>query len=266
VIRLCVVAAVMLASADASAGCPKCECMSYLAALHTPEEPRDVALNARVIAGTVPDPARSEHFVLRPVGGQPIAVTSTPLHLGTHDTLVLTPTAPLAANTEYDLVMLRGENAVPYAKFVTSEGIDATAPTWTGDLVGTFVPADTCRVDCNERRGARVEITAPIPADDRSGAELVEVWVTSGARIDYTKPATANVLVNADEGTGDIALGAVAPHVTIVVGGAGPCKQQSIALPRGATQVRIGMKVIDRAGNASEPRELDVKLVAPRSK
>lgn len=258
--RLWVVAALTLASADASA-CPKCECVGYFTVLRHHDEPRDVALNARVITGTVPDPARKERFVLRPTGGQPVAVTSERLHVNSYETMVLTPTAPLAPKTEYELVMLRGDNVLPYSTFVTSDGTDAAAPTWTGELQAKFVAADACSVECNDRRGARVEITAPAPADDRSGADLAAVWITSGAAIDYSKPPSGYVHAAPEDDSNSIQLGPpVPPHVTIVLGGPGPCTEESIALPRGAKQVRVGMKVIDRAGNASEPREIQVRL------
>jgi len=216
----------------------------------------------------VPDPARKEQFVLRAVGGAAVAVATEKLHIDNYDTLVLTPTTPLAKNTDYELVLLRDANTIPYEKLHTSDGADSTPPTWEGALRGRYVAADPCGVECNSRRGARVEITAPIPADDRSGADLVAIWVTAGAAIDYRKPVTAYTRVKPPD---DNALGSFGglgppepPSVTITVGGAGPCTQATVALPRGAKRIRVGMKVLDRAGNASAPREVEVKLAAAK--
>lgn len=256
--------ALVAASATASADCPKCECIGEIGLLPQRDEPKDVALNARVITGTVPDPARKEQFVLRAVGGAPVAVAAETLHIENYDTLVLTPTTPLAKNTDYELVLLRDTHTIPYTKLHTSDGPDTTPPTWAGPLHASYARADSCDTECGARRGARVEITAPAPSDDRSGVDLVAVWVTSGAPIDYGKPAAGYVHVRVeDEGGLGMAMGLhEPPRTTIVVGGAGPCTKETVALPRGAKRIRVGMKVLDRAGNASAPLEVETKLTA----
>lgn len=263
--RRWLIAAVVASRSIASARCPTCECVAEIGVLRTPDEPKDVALNARVITGYVPDPSRKERFVLRAVGGAPVEVTAAKLHIDTYDTLVLTPAAPLAKNTDYELVLLRDTTTLPYAKLHTSDGADTTAPTWEGALHAEYVPADGCATECKWRRGPRLEISAPIPSDDRSGAELVAIWLTSGAAIDYGKPPTAYVRTREDESGGGFGgLGSPEPRFTIVLGGEGPCIRQTVALPRGARRVRVGVKVMDRAGNASAPRELDARLVATK--
>jgi hypothetical protein len=262
--RRWLVAAALIAR-EASADCPKCECMSYLTALDKRPEPRDVALNARFLTGTLPDLSRDEHFVLRLIGGAPVAVNAEKLHIDTWDTLVLTPTAPLAKNSDYELVLLRGADTLPYGKLHTVDVADTTPPVWTGALDAHFEPADPCSAECNLRRGARVEVTGDLPTDDRSGAELVAVWVTTGKAIDYAKPPTAHVMAHPEEEP-SFGLGASSsPKLSIVIGGPGPCTTPSVPLPRGAKRVHIGLKIYDRAGNASAPRELDVKLAAPRA-
>jgi len=248
-----------LASADAAAKCRECVCMGYLTAMRDPD-PTDVALNARFRTGYVPDPAKKERFVLRAVGGPPLAVSEAPMRIDTYDTLVLTPASPLAKNTEYELVLVRGELTLPYYKVKTTDGTDGSAPIWEGDLEARYQPPDGCTVGCQERRGARITITAPVPKDDRSGADLVGVWITSGASPDYEKPASAYLGIRQrDEGPGAL-FGGGGPQVTLVLGGEGPCHRSALNLPAGARQLRLGMKVIDRAGNASQPRELLVKI------
>ncbi len=260
-------AALVAVSASASAKCPDCECLSALEGVGDNVEQRDVAINARVITGTVPDTSRKERFVLRPINGEPVAVKSEKLHVDTYDTLVLSPTAPLAKNTDYELVLLRGAETIPYSRFHTTDTTDTTAPTWKGSIEAEFLPPDDCSVACSFRQGARVEITAPTPRDDRSGVEFVSVWVTDGASIDYAKPPTAHVrsmLPNDD--IRDVGVGMPPTSVVIVLGGAGPCQQQSIPLPPHAKRVRVGMKAIDRAGNASAPRDVEVLLAAAKAK
>lgn len=196
-----------------------------------------------------------------------MSVKAENLHVDTYDTQVLTPVAPLAQDTDYELVLLRGETTVPYFTLRTSEGADTTAPTWSGPLEATFHPSDPCSADCQVRRGARVELTAPVPQDERSGADLVAVWLTAGGPIDYTKPASGYLVAAVEDEGDDLGAGllggpAPAPHVELLLGGDGPCKGGSIPLPAGAKRLRVGMKVLDRAGNASAPREVEVQLSA----
>jgi hypothetical protein len=247
----------ILLSGNAVAKCGKCDCVAYLSASDR-DDPSDVALNAKVRTGYVPDPAKSERFILRPVGGSAVAVSEAKLHVDSYDTLVLTPASPLAKNSEYELVLLRGDKSLPYFKLKTTDGVDASAPTWEGKLEASYEPPDGCDVDCQERRAGRITLYAPVPKDDRSGADLVAVWITSGAALDYDKPASAHLGIRV-RSMGLASLGGD-PQVTIVLGGGGPCKQEALKLPVGAKQLRIGMKVFDRAGNASAPREVLVKI------
>lgn len=249
----------LLISANASAKCGKCACVAYLTAGDR-DDPTDLALNARVRTGYVPDPAKSERFVLRAVGGAAVEVSEAKLHIDSYDTLLLTPKNPLAKNTEYELVLLRGDRQLPYFKLKTSDGSDTSAPTWEGKLAARYDAPDGCDVDCQERRAGRITISAPVPKDDRSGADLVAVWITSGAAVSYDQPASAYLAIK--ERNGSLGLGPLGgePDVTILLGGEGPCKREAIQLPLGKKQLRIGMKVFDRAGNASEPREVLVKI------
>jgi hypothetical protein len=253
-----------LASADVAAKCNDCVCVGVLTALRDPD-PTDVALNAKVRTGYVPDPAKSEHFVLRAVGGPPLTVSETQIHIDAYDTLVLTPVSPLAKNTEYELVLLRGERTLPYAKLKTTDGTDTSAPIWEGKLEARYDPPDGCKVGCQERRGARITVTAPVPKDDRSGADLIGVWI--GASLDYDKPASGYLAID-ERNTGSLGLGSLGggePKITLVLGGEGPCHRPNLKLPVGTKQLRIGMKLIDRAGNASLPREVLVKIPKPLS-
>ncbi|HSN27121.1 MAG TPA: hypothetical protein VLT45_12570, partial [Kofleriaceae bacterium] len=162
-----------------------------------------------------------------------------------------------------ELVLLRDTNTIPYATLHTSDGADTTPPTWDGSIHAEYRRADGCETECRWRRGARLELAVPVPHDDRSGTELVAVWVSSGAAIDYRKPPTGYVNVHDDENAGGFGgLAPAEPQFTIVLGGPGPCTRQTVALPRGSKRVRIGMKVLDRAGNASAPRELETTLAA----
>lgn len=260
--RLCAAIAVVLGAAPASADeCGPCTCVGELRAIQRSEAPRDVALNARFRAGKpISTPELSRRLALRRSGGGEVPHEQRELNVDGHAQVELVPRGPLQKDTEYEVVQWTGEHSLVVASFRTSDGEDATPPRWAGIRAAAYRPADSCSVACSSRRGARVEVETEPPEDDRSGAELVAVWLASGEEaIDYRRAPVGYLTARQSR----YELGAtldLAPRLKLELGGAGPCVDGTLPLPRGARRLRIGMRAVDRAGNLGAPSEATVEI------
>jgi hypothetical protein len=252
--------AALAAASAATLGVPRereagaCSCVGPRLALLSPDRVDDAPLNARVrvevpanrSAGGAPG-----KVVLRAVGGGEVAVTTRTFKPGGWVELAeLTPKAPLAPSTQYELALLDPEqypSTVVFGTFRTGVSADTTAPRL--ERLGPAV------VHRNAQHGSgSCQIAGPwvtfenVGAVDpaRAGAQLsFGVWVGDAAgRVDTSKPPVS--LVSAGRGA-------------IAIGRTSLCDPHDFPLPKAGPLV-LGVAAIDEAGNASAARTVRVNL------
>ena len=175
----------------------------------------------------------------------------------------LVPRAALAPKRRYEAWLVERGNkngARLVGTFRVGPKADLTAPSWSGIKRAVYQPAVppppllpnhpsgrrvvTITSWFNEKSG--LQIYGP-PA---SGADLVAVWAGDpGKPIDYSKPPAT---YESYRGNGN-----TIPLVDL--GFTSDCADSTFEVPD-RDAIRIGLKFIDLAGNASAPSEIDVKL------
>lgn len=227
-----------------------CSCASPKATLLSPagEQPAPVTARVRVL---LPTPrAAGATLSLRTPGAPTVAASATSRAMGDVELVELTPTAPLAPDTRYE-VLLRTPGEYPstfvFGTFRTGAERDVKAPRL--DALGAVsaranpgAMSSMCQSGDTVISFEGVHVSDP----DRDGAGVaVGVWIADpSGRVD-TK-ALPSFLSAPREG-----------HLQ--VGRSSICDPRAFALPR-APSVTLGVAAVDESGNTSAVRLVRVAL------
>lgn len=248
-------AAALLAGAavfvrDASA----CSCVAPESTLLAPDRVDDAPVNAKIRI-EIPSYANAAVPALRVHGGGEIAVRTRRIKGGDVDVLELTPAAPLAAATQYEISTVDRTHHPPVHvlgtfKTAGTASADTTAPRF--DQLGAPVTSrpgassmsSSCGVPGPWVTFDEVRLVDP----GRPDAQLfVGVWLgDASGRIDETKPPTRMLL---------------APRGPLVVGRASLCMPHDFPFPA-TSHAWLGLAPIDEAGNTGAMRKVRVDLKA----
>jgi hypothetical protein len=189
-------------------------------------------------------------FTLREAGDkQVVAVGRRDVKSGAFIVTELIPDQPLRARTAYEVVDGKDSKVL---EFTTTEAADTNAPTWNGIHRAEYVKQPGACCMCNTGR-PHVRVKTGGLADDGAHRVVYAVWATStsargnATKIDYTKPPMTYVVPYGDE---------------FSLGSWSTCGASNFDLETGAV-IKIGLRPIDLAGNAGEPREAFVDLWSP---
>jgi len=236
-----------------------CSCAGPRIALLGPTQIDDAPLNTRVRV-EMPDPNASRvaggGLVVRAHGGAVVPTTSRSIAPGRWlATLELTPNAPLAPATRYEVAVVdptAHPSVTVLGTFKTGTTTDATAPRL--DALGV-----AHAVRNPHPIGSMCQVAGPwivldgVAATDpgRADAKLVfGVWLGDAAgNVDANKPPTA--IRRAHEGR-------------LHLGQSSACDPYLFPLPAKGV-VWLGIAALDEAGNASTMRKVKVDLDAARS-
>jgi len=246
-----VLAAFAIASHASVRDAGACSCMSPHAAILTPDRVDDAPLDTKVRleVPTSVGPVKPR-VVLRAHGGADVAVTTRTSVNGALDTIELTPSAPLAASTQYEVAVVYDQqhpSTFVLGTFKTGTATDTTPPridklgAVTAQMFGGF--GSSCSIP-----GPWIDVETIAASDpSRPKAQLVfGVWRGNAAGvIDATKPPEAIVR----RGYGD----------GLTIGRRSMCDPHDFALPR-AGVVWLGIAAIDEAGNASPMKRVQVNM------
>lgn len=198
--------------------------------------------------------------------GAPPVVVATTLReskAGNLATVVMTPSAPLAARTRYEVVRIERSGKVPLTilgTFATGDAIDDKPPSWPGiksHHVSSTEPIKrggvvTIPMECAENG---VQINADTAATDEgtppSGLRYAVWFADDGSAIDYASPPAM------------ILQGQTIPkrnggdELILMV----PLDRDGkLALPNDKKKAKLGVRAIDAAGNPSAASEIVVKI------
>jgi hypothetical protein len=183
---------------------------------------------------------------------------------GTFATFELVPASRLMPRVAYEVWAVDRKRVAPSTKvgvFVAGDAPDTTPPTWKGLVSARLEPAPGARrvgkvVQVPDECGAAVlTVTAERPVDERTepGALYFGVWVADeGGRIDYAAPPLVYAR-NPDFHE---------RYSTLLLGNR-PYDEFSDFEPPIAGAPRIGVRVVDLAGNWSAPSEVSLRESAP---
>jgi hypothetical protein len=229
-----------------------CSCLGPQLRLLSPDRLDDAPRNVHVRLAMPSQPQTGgSRVVLRAHGSRAeVATTSRSRQYGMVTHVELVPSAPLAANTQYELATIDPAAHPPetvFGTFRTGSSSDTTAPRLesTGQAAAKVNP---------HASGAACGIPGPwvviehIRANDpgRDDAQLaMAVWLgDASGRIDDTLPPTAME---------KLAAGG------ILLGPASLCDPRSFPFPKTRT-MWIGLAAIDEAGNRSATRRVRIDL------
>lgn len=198
-------------------------------------------------------PGRFE-LVLRPAltsrtEGNDVATTKRESVLADAGTVELIPTRLLVAHTRYE-VWLQDDSTTHRSRivaiFTTGDAVDRQAPTWSG-ITRAFRHHDLGECERDE-----IAILAPPASDDQTPASQIRygIWIGRGqGRIDYDAPP----LTYAESSPIVQRAGVDRAEVGLSLG------SEAVVRP-GERFLKIGLRALDLAGNASTPSETTVKL------
>lgn len=249
------IAAAVAASHDAHA----CSCVGPQPSLLGPSQVDDAPLNTKVrvevpsLGSASGSRAPNGGVVLRVHGGANVATTARAITPGGWlSTVELTPTAPLAPSTQYEVAMVDPSahpSTTVVGAFKTGTAADSTPPRI--DTIGAAnvhrnpnAMGSACQVP-----GPWVDIDAVSAQDPgRPGARLLyAAWLGDAAgNVDPKKPPTAIL---------------VADGSVLHVGQRSVCDPRSFPVPKSGV-MWLGIAAVDEAGNASAIRKVKVDLGA----
>jgi hypothetical protein len=180
--------------------------------------------------------------------GDQVAVDYRRSGSGAYGVVELLPRSKLAVDTEYKVMMVEGGGA-PEAigTFTTGKRTLSAAPEFTGfSKTGYF--KDTVRC-CMCRTGEPyIQLTLKDPPDDAKSSQLrFAIWAAGAdGKLDYSKPP----------------LTYQAAWNFVTLGHPSICGSANFSIPK-QKSLRLGIKLVDLAGNASKPTEVTVDLTKP---
>ncbi|MBI4508315.1 MAG: hypothetical protein HY698_01680 [Deltaproteobacteria bacterium] len=163
----------------------------------------------------------------------------------------LVPDAPLAPLTRYEVLVLHsGGKETAIGEFSTGGEPDTTPPSWEGLVKATFfqLPATCCNCSTGSPYATLVTSKATDP-ESKSSALSYEIWASDeNGQVDFSKPP----LMILRDWSGHISLG----HQS-------QCTPANFRFPEKRTSLKIGVRVVDLAGNQGKPSEIEIDLAHP---
>lgn len=235
-----------------------CSCMPPEPTLLSPQRGEDVPANTKV---RVEMPAYggggSAQLVLRVHGGANVDTKSRKIGGRTIEVAELTPTAPLTADTRYEIATIDPQRHPPnhvLGTFKTAKSVvnDTTPPKI--DKMGAVFAEKTgsqMRTSCSVAGPWIVARDLAASDPGRASAQLVYgVWLGDNAgNVDTTKPPT-RILRN--------------DGPALIIGQASSCHFHDFPIPT-TPSVWIGIAAIDEAGNQSTPKKVRVDLAGAKT-
>jgi hypothetical protein len=178
-----------------------------------------------------------------------IAVTRRLLVSARQRIVELVPEAPLQPHTLHDVVLDAGGRRETLGQFQTGASLDRAPPQWEGILLISYQENETPN-SCETRKPyiklARGEAQDP---DSPLSTLAYALWAADAAgRIDYRRPPL---------------LYEFSASRILYLGQPGQCSLDNFTLPLKARSLRLGVRLVDPAGNASTPSEITVDLTRP---
>jgi hypothetical protein len=211
---------------------------------------------------------RSARVTGAPAVTIPVLRRDTPGHRET--TIELAPSVPLVANTRYEVWMVGPSHAGPprfVSTFKTSAARDRLAPAWSGRvaLERYFDPARRPgTIDVSLPSARTLWLTTDLATDDNDPAApvLFGLWLADASGVfAYDRPAAA--YLRQDPRARMLARPGSQPTVSLRLGGGGgavDCDVSNFDIPADTRSLRVGVRALDLAGNATTATELTVKL------
>jgi hypothetical protein len=187
-------------------------------------------------------------FSLRKKTGESVPVDYRTMGSGSLGVLEMMPRTKLDPRTEYEIVSVTGNDQPRVAgKFETGTRSLTGKPTFNGfSKTGYYKAVPVCCMCMTDDPYAQLTMKDESP-DDKSGDFRVAVW-TAGAdgKIDYAKPPTTYTRAYSELWLG---------HPSI-------CSPANFSFAKSKT-LKLGIKLVDIAGNASAPTEVVLDTTKP---
>jgi hypothetical protein len=197
----------------------------------------------------IPDyagPARSVSLSLREqVSGDPVTVTYKTSGVSAVSVVELVPSAPLKSAVVYEVVSSKQGTLEVVGEFTTGSHTLAKPPAWSGVKKSGFYKGERMCCTCVSGDAyAEIEVGDPGPA---WAERRFAIWVAGkDGKVDYTKPP-----VTYQPG-----------EPTIILGHPSTCGAEDFTFPK-TKALRLGLKVIDLAGNVGPASELVLDTTKP---
>jgi hypothetical protein len=250
-----IAAAVALAlAALLDRGARACSCFGPRPALVSPGPDHPAPVTSRVRALVPIHRAAGATVVLRPPGGAPVAVATASRSMGGVDLVELTPSAPLAPDTRYEIA-LHSPGQYPstfvFGTFRTGATRDVKAPRIDAiGVAGAHANPGAMSSMCQSADTVVTLDGISVSDPDRDGAEIaLGVWIADAAgRVDTKKLPV---------------YWAVPKNGHVQLGRTSICDPRELPLPN-APAVTLGVAAIDESGNTSPVKLVRVALPPAR--
>ncbi len=179
--------------------------------------------------------------------GDPVTVDYRNLGSAATTVIELMPKAKLSPNTEYEIVRMEGDAPTVAGSFITGTREMSGAPAWKGVAKASYFKAvPVCCMCMTADPYAEIEFADKL--DDKKAKQYrVAIWMAgSDGKIDYKKSP-----VTYDDAGGTLWLG----HPST-------CAPANFAFPK-QKALRLGVKLVDLAGNASTASEFVLDTTKP---
>jgi hypothetical protein len=181
---------------------------------------------------------------VRKKSGDTITVDYKKLGSASVTVIEMTPKGTLSPNTEYEIVRLDGETASVVGSFST--GAREEHPGKGIAKANYYKAVPVCCMCMTSDPYAQIELKEKID-DKRATQYRVGIWIAgSDGKIDYKKPPVTY------EQTGD----------TLWLGHPSTCSPANFLFPKSKT-LKLGVKLVDLAGNASTASEFVLDTTKP---
>lgn len=210
----------------------------------------DAPLNATVVVWVPAYIAKGNELnlsVRKKASGDTIVVDFKKVGSASMTVVEMTPKGKLVANTEYEIVRVDDDASAVVGSFTTGAKELTGAPTWKGVAKASyFKDVPVCCV-CNTA-DPYAEIELADKPDEKTGKlHRVGIWLAgSDGKIDYKKPP-----VTYEQFDGTLWLG----HPST-------CSPANFLFPK-SKALKVGLKLVDLAGNASTASEFVLDTTKP---
>lgn len=260
-IRKAIAAAALVAIAVLARDAGACSCMPPEASLMSPDRTEDASTNTKIRI-EVPSPAfygsTTAQVIVRAHGGANVEAKSRKISARYLDVHELTPVAPLAPNTRYEVATVDPQRHPPTHVIGTFKtGATATADTTPPriDRMGAVVAEKTGRYMNSCSVAGPWIVARDIVSSDpgRTDPKIVyAVWLGDNAgNVDTSKPPTRILPLDRDGNN-------------LTIGQAGSCHFYDFPIPS-TPFVWLGIAALDEAGNQSAVKKVRVDLAGAKS-
>ena len=186
---------------------------------------------------------------VRKKSGDTITVDYKKVGSASMTVIEMMPKAKLTANTEYEVVRLEGDVSGVIGNFTTGAKELTAAPVWKGIKTSQYLKDTAVCCVCNTSDPyAMIELAKP-DGDDKAAKQLrIGIWMAgSDGKIDYKKPPVTYEPFDQ----------------AFSLGHPSTCSPANFLFPK-TKALRLGLKLVDVAGNASTASELVLDTTKPK--